>query len=138
MKIIIESKQHELQRYDTVGDWFYDDDGTLHIVISNLSDERYIALVAIHELIEVLLCKHRHISQRSVDDFDMCFENERQAAIKLGVSEEKLNEIIASEPGDDSASPYHKEHCFATGIERLMASELDVKWKQYEKEVESL
>lgn len=138
MKIIIETKQHELQRYDTVGDWFYDNDGALHIIVSNLSDERYIALIAIHELIEVLLCKHRHISQQSVDNFDMAFEKERQAAIQVGVSKEIFADLVASEPGDDPSAPYHKEHCFATGIERLMASELDVKWKQYEKEVESL
>jgi hypothetical protein len=138
MKIHIETIPHSSQRYPTVGDWFYDTDGTLHIKVSQMSDERYAILVAIHELIETVLCKHRHISQESVDKFDMAFEAEREALIKTGGTAKQHAEIVGAEPGDDPAAPYNKEHCFATGIERLMAAELDVKWVTYDNEIQNL
>ncbi len=31
MKIIIETIEHTTQRYETCGDWYYTEDGTLHI-----------------------------------------------------------------------------------------------------------
>lgn len=137
MKIHIESIAHSSQRYSTVGDWYYEND-ILHIKVSNLPDERMIALVAVHELIEFLLCKHRNITQEQIDRFDMKFEAEREAFIKAGCTKEQYAAIVGAEPGDDSFAPYHKEHCFATGIERLLASELDMPWLRYEKEIEKL
>lgn len=125
MKIIIETIPHEAQRYPTVGDWFfeYDPPGTeiLRIRVSNLSDWRREALIAVHELVEVLICKHRGISQQSVDEFDKAFEAR-----------------VPDEPGDEPSAPYVNEHCFATGVERLLAAELGVKWKEYEAELNRL
>src|ERR1035437_9917736 len=46
----------------------------LRIRVSKLSDWRREMLVAFHELAEVLICKHRNISQASVDRFDNQFE----------------------------------------------------------------
>lgn len=119
MKIQIETIPHAEQRYETVGDWFRDKDGTLHIKVSDMGNDKYALLVAIHELIEVSLCEHRGITQGQVDAFDMEFEANRKDGDE-------------SEAGDDPAAPYGKEHRFATGIESLMASELDVNWKEYE------
>jgi hypothetical protein len=42
-----------------------------------------------------------------------------------------------SEPGDDAKAPYHREHVFATKIERLLAVELGVNWRDYDREVSS-
>ena len=72
------------------------------------------------------------------DAFDIAFEKEREALINAGGTAEQHADIVAAEPGDDRAAPYHKEHCFATGIERLMAAELDVAWHPYNKEVTNL
>lgn len=125
MKIIIETIPHETQRYTTVGDWFYDENGTLHIKVSSLSDWRREVLVAIHELVEVVLCKHHGVSTELVDEFDIQFEKARV-------------EGDESEPGDDPKAPYVNKHCFATGVERLLAQVLDVKWKEYEAELIAL
>lgn len=122
MKIIIETIPHKEQRYTTVGDWFYDPDGTLHIKVSALSDDRREFLVALHELIEVKLCEHYGISQVSVDDFDMAWKEHD------GIEE----------PGDDPQAPYENQHNFAMGIEQLLAAELEVKWHDYEKELDAL
>lgn len=125
MRIVIETIPHCDHRYPTVGDWFYTPDGTLHIKVSQLSDWRREALIAVHELVEVLLCKHDGISTEQVDAFDKKFEAERLPDDN-------------SEPGDESDAPYRKQHCIATGIERVLAANLDVDWKAYEQELSNL
>lgn len=122
MKIIIETIPHEQHRYTTAGDWFYDSDGALRIKVSGLSDWRREALVAIHELVEVLLCKHDGVTQEIVDQFDKQFEANR-------------TEDNDNEPGDEPSAPYVKQHCLATGIERILAVHLGVDWKPYEQEL---
>lgn len=122
MKIIIETIPHDQQRYPTVGDWTYDPDGTLHIKVSGLSDWRREALVAVHELVEVLVCKNDGVTQEAVDEFDTNYEKERKPGDE-------------SEPGDDPNAPYVRQHCIATGVERILAAELRVNWKDYEEEL---
>lgn len=125
MNINIEIIEHANQRYPTVGDWFFEPNGDLMIRVSRLSDWRREMLIAVHELVEVLICKHQGISQEQVDAFDKDFEAHRHPD----------NE---DEPGDDPTAPYVKEHCIATGVERLLAAELDVSWKDYENELNDL
>ena len=90
-----------------------------------MSDWRYELLVALHELVEVNLCKHRGVTEADVDAFDKSFEKNRKPG----------NE---DEPGDDPKAPYRKEHFFATNIEALMSAELKVDWAKYEKEINAL
>jgi hypothetical protein len=118
MKIIIESIPHGSQRYETSGDWWFDPDGTVHIKVSEMKCDQYTALVAVHELIEVLLCRERGISQEAVDAFDMAYTGE--------------------EPGDDPMAPYHREHDFASVIERALAHEMGVDWNAYNDAFEEL
>jgi hypothetical protein len=125
MKIIIETIPHEQHRYTTVGDWFYEPDGTLRIKVSELSDWRREMLIAVHELIEVLACKHDGVTAESVDEFDKNFEANRAPD----------NE---DEPGDEPKAPYVRQHCLATGVERILAAHLGVNWKEYEDELCSL
>lgn len=127
-KVRVEVIPHNQQRYPTVGDWLYEKDGTLVIRVSRMTDPRYAMLVALHELVEVLLCNQRGITQKEVDRFDIQFEKDR-AAGKHGEDDE---------PGDHPKAPYRKEHFFATNIEALMAGELGVDWKKYEEAVYSL
>jgi hypothetical protein len=125
MKIIIETIPHQQQRYPTVGDWIFDKDGTLHITVSDMGDDRYEFLVGVHEAVEAFLCRHRGISEESITEFDIKFEKNRQ-----------YNDI--SEPGDNPLAPYRKEHFFATSIERLIAAELKVDWFVYDETVVNL
>ena len=125
MKITIETIPHDQHRYPTVGDWYFNDNGDLTIKVSQLSDWRRECLVAVHELVEVLICKQDGVSQESVDKFDKDFEAHRHPD----------NE---DEPGDEPTAPYVKEHCIATGIERLLAANLGVNWKEYEQELNDL
>lgn len=99
MRVVIETIPHAEQRYPTVGDWLWsDDETTLTIRVSDMGDWRSEMLVALHELVEVILCKAGGVEQQAVDAFDIEFERKR-AARNL------------DEPGDDPAAPYRDEHC---------------------------
>lgn len=125
MNIQIQTIKHKDQRYPTVGDWQFDKEGNLSITISSMKNWKYECLVGLHELIEVLLCKDRNITQKQVDRFDVQFEKKR-----------KKGDV--SEPGDDKKAPYYFEHQFASMIERDMARQLKVDWNRYESKVNSL
>jgi len=124
MNINIKTIPHKSQLYETVGDWRWGGDD-LNITVSDMGNWKYEMLVGIHEAIEALLCKDRNIEEKDVSDFDIEFEKNRQ-------------EGNNDEPGDDKNAPYRKEHFFATSIERLLAAELSVDWKEYGQYVISL
>jgi len=125
MNVHIKTIPHSAQRYPTVGDWFFDAEGDLHVFVSSLGDEREEMLIAVHELVEVLQCKYQGVSAAEVDKFDIEFEKARPQG-------------NTDEPGDEPNAPYHRQHCLATGFERILAAVLGVKWKEYEKKIESL
>lgn len=132
MRIVIETVDHKDQRYDTVGDW--QTGVTLHvrdadeswdptpvdllIRISRMPDWRSEALVAVHELVEAVLCQHAGITAEAVDSWDM------------GPGKDM------DEPGDDPSAPYHGPHMAADAIERQLASALDVDWTEHELNIE--
>lgn len=124
MKIVIETIPHNQHRYPTVGDW-YRTPSALYIKVSDMGNPHYEFLVALHELVEAWLCEVAGIPEEAVTAFDRGFEKARP-------------EGNLDEPGDDPAAPYHHEHCFATGIERLMASYMKVNWRMYEAAIEEL
>lgn len=124
MNITIKVIPHEVQRYPTVGDWFYVGDD-LEIHVSKLSDWRHEMLIAVHELYEALLCEHDGVTQKQVDDFDKAYEANR-------------DRNHDTEPGDDPAAPYRRQHFRATNIERQLADALDVNWQEYEAELNAL
>lgn len=122
MRIEVLTVPHECQRYPTVGDWIADEDG-VRIRVSDMVNDDYHMLVAIHELVEAYLCLKRGISQEAVDAFDQAFEAGR---------------IDDSEPGHDPQAPYHREHVFAEKIERMLAEEAGIDWAQYDTIVSNL
>ena len=171
MKILIETIPHKDQRYATAGDWQFkqgaidqntvvvnnaayaaqaDGSQLLHIRVSELGDWRYEALVAVHELVEALLCKYGGITEQEVDKFDMDFEARRPkprngntfSMMELQMLSprelEKLREAITAEPGDDPRAPYHSEHVVATSIETRLAGEMEVDWGAYSRAIERL
>jgi hypothetical protein len=125
MKIQLRTIPHSQQRYETVGDWQIHSDGSISIDVSDMGNEDYAFLVAIHEAVEVWLCRKRGITQDAVDAFDIAYEENRP-------------KDDTSEPGDHPDAPYQREHQFATRIERQLAEELGVPWEAYNAVVESL
>lgn len=105
MSIVIEAISKSQMRYDTLGDWFTDERGHIHIQVdeSLSADEQF--LIAIHELVELKLCSMRGITQQAVDEFDLQF----------------LGKELPGEPGDHPDAPYRVEHRQAMILEHMMA-----------------
>lgn len=122
MRITIDFIDHAQQRYNTVGDWQFTETGDLNMKISILPDNGLPGsyLIAIHELIEALLCQVHGVTTEEVDKFDLNFKNKDM------------------EPGDHLASPYYQEHQIATGCERILALPMDINWVTYEDEIQWL
>lgn len=116
-KVVIEIIPSDKQRYKTVGDWFYDEEGVLQIRANEYEDPRWSLLIAMHELIESIACTQEGITYQQVDEFDM------GAGAEL------------EDPGHDMRAPYHKQHVLATALENRLALHLGVDWAAYDKEV---
>ena len=122
-RIIIECIPHSLQRYDTVGDWrtcqistlITADKGDWIITVSEIGTLEMQLCIAVHELVEMMLCHQKGITAEQVDKFD------------------KGCNPFLYEPGNSTSAPYYHQHQFASGVERLLAAELDVNWLEYER-----
>jgi hypothetical protein len=125
MEIVIKFIPHKEQRYETVGDYWEDQDGNLQIRVSEMKNEMYNGMVAVHELVEFLLCRKNGVSEDAITKFDIAFEKKRK----------KGN---VDEPGFDNKAPYRKEHTAATAVEMIMCSATGVSWNNYDKKVNSL
>ncbi len=131
LHIYIDTIPHSEQRYSTVGDYWWPPvqrtgmTERLEVRVSDMGNEDYEFLVAIHELIEAHLTRMRGISEDEITAFDVAFEAARTTD-------------SIDEPGDHPDAPYRYEHFFATSIERLIAAELGVDWMAYSAKIESL
>jgi hypothetical protein len=114
MKINIEQIPHSEQRYNTVGDWRIDEN-TITVKVSSELGHRNAHLVAIHELVEAVLCLWHGVKEADVDAWDLEHEE--------------------PEPGELRNCPYQKEHQIASIVEQLVAHELDVDWEMYEDQI---
>lgn len=103
---------HDEQRYDTVGDYWRDPDGTLQIRISAMGNPSAELLVAVHELIEQMLTEAAGISNEAIDTWDM--------------SNPQLDD-----PGADVRAPYHAQHVLAEGVERIVCVAMGMSWADY-------
>jgi len=120
----IKTIPHNHQRYPTCGDYYYDFSKTI-IHVSDMKNEKYEFLIAIHEQIEEFLTRLRGIKEEHITEFDKDYENQRKDG-------------DYSEPGNSILAPYYKEHLFATIVEKLVAIELGVNWEDYEKAIINL
>ena len=114
---IISTPQNKI-RSNQLGDWwlFGDDTYVVH-VLETLTPEGQLA-VAIHELIEAVLCRKHGVNEHQVCAFDDHYEAER----KEGQHTED------DEPGDHPLAPYRKEHQDATFVERAVCHVLGISW----------
>ncbi len=118
MNITIKTIPSKEQRYRTLGDYWFDEQGNLEVRVTKLNDWRWEFLIALHELVEVALCKDRGITIKEIDEFDKDFEKE-------------LPEDNEEEPGEHVHCPYKMEHLFADSIEKQMACQLGLDWYNY-------
>lgn len=126
LQINVKVINHKQQRYNTIGDWIWKykselDTLVLDIYVSDLGDNKMNALIAIHELVEAVLCRFNdpEITGEEVDKFDM--------------SHPELEE-----PGDNLEAPYCTQHLVASDIEKMIAGRLKINWEDYERRIKEL
>lgn len=112
-------------RNSQCGDWIFDSNGNLTVTSIPLGDPYMESLIQFHEALEAITCFRRHITDETVSAFDELFETERAKGLHLETDED----------GDDPRAPYRREHFFATNIERQIAAEWGIDWKEYEKRI---
>ena len=127
LKVEIKSIPHKRHRYPGAGDYWDEKDWKI-IRVSEMEDPRYEVLVALHEFVESFLCDLRGIFEQEITRFDVMFEEERENGFHFD----------REEPGNDKRCPYRREHRWATRIERLMAWQMKVSWKEYSEAVNAL
>lgn len=115
MKVIIEYKPYKKMRYATVGDW-YDKHGKQRIDVAITKSPITDFAISIHEQIERFFCELHSVSQKAVDDFDMNYVG-----------------FYSDDPGLDKKAPYHKQHLFATDIEREIVLKAGLSWEEHNK-----
>ena len=123
MRVVIETIPHVEQRYDTCGDWVWHPDGSLHIRISEMPHQPQSEwLVALHEMVEAVLCAYDGIEEEDVTKWDLDY----LAAGGQG------------EPGEAPGSPYRTQHETATIIERIVCQSMGLAWAEHDKTVEEV
>lgn len=128
MMCFVRTIPHVFQVYNTCGNYEWTEDGMLVVFISDMNNEQYTFLVAIHEIIEAYLCKKRGITIDSINKFDEQFEKDR-------ITYQWGNDV---EPGHDKKAPYLKEHVFAENVEKQLAKQSRIDWERYAKTVNDL
>lgn len=128
MNISIKTIPHKKQRYPTAADWKFRHGKLAEILVSETKNRKYNSLLALHEFIEAILCEHKGITQREVDDFDKNFEKERAAGLHMGYVE----------PGNHPKAPYWAEHQFASLVEEMVAKRIGVDWNKYDSFINKL
>jgi hypothetical protein len=148
--VAVETISHDEQLYDTCGDYWLetvDNEPTfLAVRVSDMGDWRFGFACAIHEQIEAALQVAKGKKDRSTE-FDKLYEAARPQEFMVDPKAwYELNATFGcdcritadSEPGEDKHAPYHDEHMFADGIERLVLRELGADWGDYCAAVEKL
>lgn len=109
--------QHQ-QRYETIGDYF--NRGNKWCFRISRMNFRSEGAVAVHELIEKILCHWQGISNEKIDVFDLEWEKRS-----------RKSPCLYAEPGDDPEAPYHAAHMFAKKVEKMLVEELGLSWKEH-------
>ena len=128
MKIEIKFKKLEDIRNDQLGDYFYDEEGTLVFHIADTGNEFYNKLILIHELFEEATTKQSGITEESITLYDKYFELKRQQGL---VSENEEN-------GYARDCNYRNQHTIADSVERLACAITNTPWVDYEYHINNL
>lgn len=119
MKIELKSIDPNAIRYSTCGDWEWLPGDLLKITVPDYGNREYSAfLVALHELVEAVLCKKSKVSESDVSTWD-------------------IDHPELEEPGDHVGAPYHDQHKTALKIEKIVCEALKLDWDDHEEWVKN-
>ena len=115
-KIVFTFPKYREMRYKSLGDWFFRG-GVLFIASVREQGLESAIAVAIHELVETILCNEAGVTQEQVDKFDM-------------------THLFLDDPGLSPDAPYHRQHVAALKVERAFCNAVGLSWKQHEKNMD--
>ena len=108
---------HSSQRYDTCGDWILRNEKIILRISKEMGFVSGLA-VAVHELVEVVLCMFAGITQHQVDGWDLAHLED------------------PGEPGEIKGCPYFKQHAAATIVERAVCLAFLMSWRTHNRNIE--
>lgn len=120
IKTIIESVPLKLQRFITLGDYYFKK-GVRYFRITKTKNDLYDDIIFLHEFVEEITTRAKGIKEKEIMKHDLWFEGE----VKKG------NFPDDAEPGEHKNAPYRRQHLFAEKIERMVIKELNIDWKEY-------
>jgi len=113
MEIKTEIVPLESQRYDTLGDYFIENN-ELSFKITDTGNDLYNKLILVHEIVEEMMTNYRGLKEEDILKWDLEHDD-------------------SNDPGSEIGCPYRDEHMFAEMIERMICHQLGVDWNEYEK-----
>ena len=128
MRIRVEFRSLDKIRNNQLGDYFYEDDGTLVFHIAETGNDFYNKLILAHELCEEATTKQSGIAEESISDYDKYFELKRNQGL-VGENDEN---------GYARDCNYRNQHTLSDSIERLMCAITDTPWVDYEYHINNL
>ncbi len=120
IKTIIKSVHKESQRYETLGDYYFED-GVRTFVITKTGNPLWDDLIFIHEFIEEVLTRNQGITEPQILEYDLEFERRLENG--------EVNKD--AEPGEQSDCPYKVQHSVAESVERIMLNHLGISFGEY-------
>jgi hypothetical protein len=116
MKIAIITIDPSENRYGTVGDWIFAENGDLLVTTTRCGNKDTELLVALHELVEAYLCQRDGIDEEIVSAWDIAHPD-------------------AEEPAEVEGSPYFNQHACAIEVEKVICKHLGIDWEEHQQRV---
>lgn len=129
-RVVIEAVPHNDQRYNTIGDWFFEQSNAVYdteklvIRVSDTGNWKWNMTIALHEFVEAVLCTCDGVTQEQVDEFDTKWQPHDEV----------------EEPGEDPKAPYHLYHTIAVDLETSfwLSMNHEDDWDSYENKLDEL
>lgn len=119
--ILLRAIPHARHRYATSGDYRRFGAGWM-IEVSDMGNWRLNFLLAVHELAELAFTQHAGIPEAVITRFDKDYARSNPD----------------DEPGECPHCPYYAQHQAAETVERMLADQLGVRWRDYQKALNAL
>jgi hypothetical protein len=116
MRVVIDTVAlTDMRNFPQCGDWHFDGE-CLTVKVAANGDWRSEMCIAVHEIVEALLCRTQDIPETAIDDFD------RSWRPHSGLDE----------AGADPAAPYYMAHMSAMSLEHHLATVFGLPWARHE------
>lgn len=114
MTILVRTVPAYQIRNHGAGDWSFTPNGVLVVEVAEMDKDSAIC-VAVHEIVEALLCQKHGVTDEAVTAWDAASPDE--------------------EPGEHPQAPYFREHMVALEIEKMLCTAQGHLWDAHEERI---